>query len=296
MIILLCMVSALAIAVLTGTALWYRGVWRSASNFDREKMGRAGCSDACNAYDAREIQALPPPVKRYFEAALRDGQPLILQLTFLQQGQFRLNLKSRLWRPFHATQCVAVSPPGFDWDARIRCAPGLDIWVRDAYVLGAGHLKAALAGLFNLSDQHDRPELARGELMRYLAEAVWYPTALLPSQGVQWRALDDTSAEATIHDGGTAVTLVFTFGADALVSTVRAASRPLSATQSAPWLCRIHAYIQCHGMSIPLHAEVEWELPDGSAPYFVGHVSELAYSFCAIAPAIAVSPVQPGKN
>lgn len=29
------------------------------------------------------------------------------------------------------------------------------------------------------------PELARGELMRFFAEAAWYPTALLPNQGLQ---------------------------------------------------------------------------------------------------------------
>ena len=37
-------------------------------------------------------------------------------------------------------------------------------------------------------------EVAQGELMRFFAEAAWYPTALLPSQGVRWQAVDDTSA------------------------------------------------------------------------------------------------------
>ena len=39
-------------------------------------------------------------------------------------------------------------------------------------------------------------EVAQGELMRFFAEAAWYPTALLPSQGVRWQAVDDTSARA----------------------------------------------------------------------------------------------------
>jgi hypothetical protein len=51
-------------------------------------------------------------------------------------------------------------------------------------------------GLSALADLRCEGEIARGELMRYLAEAAWYPTALLPSQSVQWEALDDHSATA----------------------------------------------------------------------------------------------------
>ncbi|MET3139334.1 hypothetical protein AAKU61_003715 [Undibacterium sp. GrIS 1.2] len=74
-----------------------------------------------------------------------------------------------------------MQPPGFEWDARIRMAPGVDVWVRDAYALGKGSLLAAISGFINVVDMHDTAESARGELMRYLAEAVWYLTALLPS-------------------------------------------------------------------------------------------------------------------
>ena len=34
----------------------------------------------------------------------------------------------------------------------------------------------------------DNAELQQGEFMRYFMEALWYPTALLPSQGVRWEA------------------------------------------------------------------------------------------------------------
>jgi hypothetical protein len=43
--------------------------------------------------------------------------------------------------------------------------------------------------------------------MRFLAEAPWYPTTLLPGQGVRWKAIDDSTASATIQDGDTRVTL-----------------------------------------------------------------------------------------
>ena len=72
-----------------------------------------------------------------------------------------------------------------------------------------GILKASLFGLVPLVDERDEEEMARGELMRFLAEAAWYPTALLPSQGVQWEGIDDSSAKATLRDGEVLLTLVF---------------------------------------------------------------------------------------
>lgn len=41
-------------------------------------------------------------------------------------------------------------------------------------------------------------DLAEGEFMRFFAEAAWYPTALLPSQGVRWQAVDAHTASARL--------------------------------------------------------------------------------------------------
>jgi hypothetical protein len=47
-------------------------------------------------------------------------------------------------------------------------------------------------------DQRGTPEPAQVELMRYLAKAVWYPTALLPRQGVRWDLIDEATARASL--------------------------------------------------------------------------------------------------
>jgi hypothetical protein len=61
--------------------------------------------------------------------------------------------------------------------------------------------------------------------MRFFAEAAWYPTALLPRQGVRWEAVDDRSARATLEEGDVTLTMLFTFGKEGLIATVRAESR-----------------------------------------------------------------------
>ncbi len=255
--------------------------WRQKTQAQRASMQVANDAVqwATTTYDHREIANLPAPVQRYFEAVLTDGQPLIRRVHFTQTGLFRQDEHRDVWQPFHATQLVTLSPPGFDWDARIRMGPGIDVWVRDAYVRGAGSLRAAVLGLVSVARVQGTDASARGELMRYLAEAPWYPTALLPSQGVQWEGMDDHAARATLRDGQTSVTLEFRFGDDGLIAQVWAASRPRSETASAPWLCTISAYEEQAGMRVPVQGEVAWQLPGGPEPYFRGRMHQLDYSF-----------------
>ena len=253
--------------------------WRHKTTALRATMRASRIPATVTNYDRREIEALPPPVKRYFDAVLEDGQPIITSVLFTQDGQFRQDEHKEIWQPFRATQFATMHPPGFDWDARIRMAPGVDVWVRDAYALGAGSLRASVLGLVTVADVHGTAESARGELMRYVAEAAWYPTALLPSQGVRWEGIDDVSARATLTDGATSITLEFSFGADGLIAQVWAASRPRSATDSAPWLCRLSGYEQRAGMQVPLQGEVEWQLPNGPAPYFRGRTTHIEYEY-----------------
>ena len=97
--------------------------------------------------------------------------------------------------------------------------------VVDSYIAGKGLLHAAILGLFTVADVSGGGEIARGEFMRFFAEAAWYPTALLPSQGVRWEAVDEHSANATIVDGSLTLTLLFRFNDAGLIGSVRAEAR-----------------------------------------------------------------------
>jgi hypothetical protein len=115
------------------------------------------------------------------------------------------------WKPFTSPQRVVTHRPGFLWEAKVSMLPGLVVRVLDSYIAGSGLLHAAILGLVPVAKVSGGDEVARGEFMRFLAEAVWYPTALLPSEGVRWEAVDDRSANATIVDGPLALTLLFRF-------------------------------------------------------------------------------------
>ena len=257
--------------------------WRAGTGDLRARLAAARVAVVPATYDpGRELEGLPPPVRRFFEAALRPGQPMIAAAHISHEGTFNMGETRPNWKPFSSTEVVTIRRPGFDWDGKIRMAPGIFARVHDAYVAGEGILEARLLGLVKLVDLRGTADLARGELLRYLAEAMWYPTALLPSQGVTWEPIGDSSARATLADGGTAVSLDFHFGADGLIESSRAASRPrtLGGTVVAtPWGGRGWDYEQREGMRIPLAGEVAWLTPEGDYPYWRGRITGLRYEF-----------------
>jgi len=158
-------------------------------------------------YDDKEIEGLPASVQRYFRAALTPGQAIVSTATIRMAGTFNMSTTDEQWKLFTSRQRVTTRRPGFLWDARIAMLPGLTVRVVDSYMVGSGLLRASILGLFTMADMRGGGEVARGEFMRYLAEAAWYPTALLPSQGVRWSAVDDRSANATLTDGPITLTL-----------------------------------------------------------------------------------------
>jgi hypothetical protein len=158
--------------------------------------------------------------------------------------------------------------------------PGLPVRVHDAYVAGDGILHATLLGLITLADLRGTREMAQGELMRYLAEAPWYPTALLPSQGVRWEAVDGDSARATLMDGDVGVTLLFRFDEEGLITSVRAEARGRTvrgAVVPTPWEGRWWNYEVRDGMRAPMEGEVVWLLQEGPKAYWRGRVTRMEY-------------------
>lgn len=224
-----------------------------------------------------EVVALPPPVQRYLAKVLTPGQPRILRAAFRQEGTFNMAAPGGRWKPFSAAERVTTTPPGFLWDAEITMAPGVPVRVHDAYLGGEGVLMPALFGLFPLAQMRGGGPIAEGELMRWLAETPWYPTALLPGQGVTWQAIDDRAALATVTDGAVSVSLTFRFGDDDLIAGIRSEARGRSVGATlvpTPWEGQWSGYARRGGILMPTKGEVAWILPAGAQPYWRGTLTE----------------------
>jgi hypothetical protein len=273
--------AAAAVAIIVGTLSWHRAIARAVVQLGRPAPTvSTGDGTVAPAFSPTQLAGLPAPVVRYFMFALRPGQPFIRRARLRWTGEFLVK-PGGAWSPFTADQHYGVHPPGFVWDATIRMASLLPVRVRDSYFGGEGALQAKLAALVPLADQRGTPEMASGELLRYLAEAVWLPTALLPSEGVSWTAIDNWTARATLTDGGTTVSLDVQFGAQGEIVSASANRYRLAAGTAVltPWVGHYRDYARADGMMVPMVAEVEWVLPEQRLPYWRGRIVGVEYAF-----------------
>ncbi|GFE61788.1 DUF6544 family protein [Geobacter sp. AOG2] len=287
LVVIFMLVAIIAVAPIYGSRRW-----QSATKEMHDTLQASRLPIGPTAYGPDELDGLPAPVQRYFRAVLTEGQPIISAVTVEHTGTFNMSETGEQWKPFTSTQRIITQRPGFDWDARIRMIPGLTVRVHDAYIAGEGILHASLFGLQSLVNLRGTPEMAQGELMRFFAEAAWYPTALLPSQGVRWEAVDDLSAKATLQDGGISLTMLFRFHENGLIESARAEARGRTvagAVIPTPWEGRFDNYTSCNGMRIPMEGEVAWILPEGAKAYWRGRITKLDYEFAGSCP-ITTSP------
>jgi hypothetical protein len=280
------LIALVALAVVAAAlAAFGASRWNASTRAVNERLEAARVPITPARYDAaRELEGLPPPVQRFFRAVLKDGQPMVAAIDIEHRGTFNLAAEGAdQWQPFTSKQRVTTRRPGFVWDGRVGMLPGIAVHVHDAYVAGEGILHPAVMGLVSLTElRGTSPEpggVAHGEFMRYLAEAAWYPTALLPSQGVRWTAVDQNWAEATLADGAISVTLLLRFDPQSgVIDSVRAQARGRTVGKNVvmtPWEGRWSDYAERDGLRVPTKGEVAWLAPEGRRAYWRGELTSM---------------------
>jgi Family of unknown function (DUF6920) len=269
--------AAFGVAYWVGTARW-----NAVTVGMVDELNAAPSRQEAKAVSFKRLGSLPAPVLRYFRMALKDGQPLIRSARMTQRGEFLVAPKDNRWGPFEATQHFSADPPGFVWDARMRLSSLMDVRVRDAYLAGHGSMEARAAALVPVLEEEGKTELDAAALQRYLAEAIWFPTALLPRPGLTWKAVDTTRARATLTDSGVTVSLEFRFNEKGEITGVFSPGRYREEGGKfvlTPWIVTVRRYEERSGMRIPIEAEVSWRPPDGPQPYWKGKIVDARYEF-----------------
>lgn len=226
-----------------------------------------------------QLRGLPEPVQKYFRHVLTDGQEYIRIVRLKQSGEFRTKESDR-WVPLEAEQHYATASPSFVWNGRLKPTPYTWIESRDVYHKGRGFMEGKLLSAFPLMFDSGK-EMELSSLTRFLSEAPWYPTALLPGKYLEWKAIDDHSAKALISDAGYSVSAVFTFGDNGEITKVTTDDRYRNVNgkkERISWTAHFKNYQEQSGMKIPTEVEAEWNLPKGVFQYAKLKVLELRYN------------------
>lgn len=243
-----------------------------------EPLVRAARSGKTPQPDAEDLERLPAPVARYLEWALPHRQQIGL-IRLRQTGILRTVVHRERWMAFEAEHIAAPRPVGFVWNARVAIAPLLHLRVRDAFVAGQGSGQVSLLSALTVAADAGTPEMNAGSLHRFLAEAVWYPTALLPSTKLSWSAIDDHKALATLIECGVRVSLEFHFADTGQVTGVYTPARWgrfEGGYKQLPWGGRFRSYEEQQGVRVPMEGEAGWYLADEWRAVWRGRITSAA--------------------
>jgi hypothetical protein len=139
-----------------------------------------------------------------------------------------------------------------------------------------------LLSALTIASDSNKPELNSASLHRYLAEAVWYPTALMTSAGVQWSPIDNRRALATLSHLGNTVSLEFRFNDAAEVVGIYTEgrwNRTANRYELTPWEGRFSAYRRHQGVLVPRRGEVGWYVNGRLEIVWTGEITSLEYEF-----------------
>lgn len=220
------------------------------------------------------LVGLPEPVQRYLRYTGVVGKPFVRRAQLRQSGRMLLG-RGQPWVPLKAEEWYAAQPPGFVWDATLFVGPLPVVRARDMYRAGGGHMLIKVASAFTVADAKGE-ELDQGEMMRYLNEMMWFPSAFL-ADNVSFEALDATSARVTLTDHGRRVTATLFFDADGRLSEFE--GRRYADGELETWSVPVTAYGELAGLNLPTRCKAVWKLARGDEDYIEVTVTELHHDF-----------------
>jgi hypothetical protein len=215
-----------------------------------------------------QLKGLPAPVQRYFSYALKKGQPYISYISLLHTGQFKTSLNSK-WTNITGEQYFTVEKPGFIWKGVTKA-----FTARDMYIAGKGRLIVSLISLYNIVDA-EGANSNQGELLRWLAENVWFPTSLLPSDQLEWRPIDDNTAKLMYSYNDMSLYYIVTFNVTGEITQME--TKRYMGDKLETWIGKMGGYQKRNGIMVPTNIEAIWRLEKGEHCYAKFKVTKISY-------------------
>ena len=139
---------------------------------------------SAKTFTYKQLEGLPEPVQRYFKHVLKERQPYISYVRLTHDGQFKTDLRKE-YVNITGEQYFTTEKPGFIWKGITSM-----FVARDMYIADEGRLIATILSTINVADVHGKQQYNESELLRWLAESIWFPTNLLPSERLKWSVID----------------------------------------------------------------------------------------------------------
>jgi hypothetical protein len=239
-------------------------------------------SSEIKVFSYKDLEGLPEPVQRYFRYALQDGQAYIRFAKMEMSAKFRRPNEEKM-SDITADQYFTTERPGLLFVARLHNYPFWGVWVdvRDGYHHGKGKMNVNILSGLNVLDERDVRELDHTMFLRFVGQAMMCPTALLPSDYVQWEPVDENSARIVVADGdnsGTSLVYLNEGGEITKWVTEGRYEKVGDVYRQVGTIGHHSNYQEVDGIKVPMKVVVERVLSDGTREVFLdGEIQDIQF-------------------
>lgn len=230
-------------------------------------------------FNQNRYAELPSPVIKWLEnsGAMEKGN--INSVYLEQEIKLKLKPEQKDWSNATAKQYFTTDPPAFNWSIDLSMYGFLNVVGRDKFENGRGEMLIKLLSIIPVANAKEDSKIDQASLQRYLAEIVWFPTAAL-SKYIEWEAIDETSAKATMNYKGTEGSGVFYFN-DRGDFVKFVTNRYADAEDNEPkkWTVTALKTSEMNGIRIPTECEAKWKLDSGEWTWLWLKVENIEYNF-----------------
>lgn len=236
-----------------------------------------GIEDKHARISSEELEGLPPCVQKWLTYSEIIGKEKITSVRSKQKAEMRLS-NDKPWLPLEAEQYFTTEEPGYIWRAKVKAGPFIHIAGKDRYVNGKGSMLIQVQSAFPVADSEGK-EIDQGSLVRYLAETVWFPSAVL-NEYVVWKEIGDNTAQATMTYGGVEATGTFTFNEKGEVIQFEAEryGEFEGKYSMETWSISMGNYQFFEGIKVPTEGQIAWKLKEGDYLWYKFVVDDIQFN------------------
>lgn len=228
-----------------------------------------------NTIGRHDYSALPPPVKNFFSIILPETQRNIRFAHIRHVGQFRQRPDDD-WYPVKGIAHYAGDEPGFVWKGKFSKKTA-----HLTYLNGQGESFLKFFDSITLLKSSGQ-ETSVSLLVRYLMESIWFPTSLLPINGVQWSPIDAKSARMTLRNHGITVSVIAFFDENGLISHMETYDKFRDFKnhfEKSRFIMKCENYTEINGIKIPMNLQFIWAQPEGDFQYGEFDIRDVKYEY-----------------
>ncbi|RNL56025.1 hypothetical protein D7004_01995 [Pedobacter jejuensis] len=215
-----------------------------------------------------QLSGLPSPVEKYFRLVLKEGQHYPGTIRLKHGGQFKTGL-DKPWITIKGEQYFTTLPPGFIWKGSTKLFSA-----RDMYIGTKGMLEVFLLDALKIVNGRGE-KFDQGELLRWLAESVWFPTNFLQDENKHWFPVDSKTARLKVKVDGLDLSYLVSFHDKGEITTL--STKRYMGEKLETWMISLSGYSEINSVSIPLLAEASWKIDGKMIPYARFEVQEIEY-------------------